>query len=428
MTSNQNTQPRISIPRKILRAFLLYILPLAVLAGGIIGAVRLYETGPKARRKIPRKNAALVQVQEITRNDTHANIKVMGTVVAAREIVLQPRVSGEVVKISPKWEPGGQLEAGEFILQIDPEDYELAVEQARSAVAQARYELKLEQGHQDIARREWELLDVKKDASELDRELALRKPHLKHAQAKLDAAQANLKQAQLDLDRTMVKAPFNCLVTAENIDLGAQVSPQTQLGTIVGTDEYWVRASVPVDQLQWIRFPESEGTPGSPAVVQQHLDTGSQSKRRGHVVRLMGDLEQQGRMAQVLISVPTPLKMDEAEADGVPLLIGSYVNVNIRGKKIENVIPLPRTALREGNEVWIMSEDNKLDIRKVRFVWRNRDTVFVRNNIHAGERLVISDLAAPIEGMGLALSSEKQAESSKEGLACRKDTEKNVHE
>jgi RND family efflux transporter MFP subunit len=428
MTPSPDTSPQISMPRKIIRAFLVYIMPLVVLAGGVVGAVHMYKSGPEARRKQPEKSRALVQVQEINRTDTSANIKVMGTVVAARRIVLQPRVSGEVVKISPKWEPGGRLKAGEFVLQIDQQDYQLAVEQARSAVAQARYELKLEQGHQDIAKREWELLDVEKEASELDRELALRKPHLKHSKAKLEAAKASLKQAELDLERTTVKAPFNCLVTEENIDLGAQVSPQTQLGSIVGTDEYWVRASVPVDHLQWIQFPETEDQAGSRAVIQQQLGTGSESKRSGHIVRLMGDLEQQGRMARVLISVPDPLQTGSTDVDRVPLLIGSYVNVNIKGKKLENVIPLPRTALHEGDKVWIMNQNERLEIRHVDYVWRNRETVFVRNDLHAGELLVTSDLAAPIEGMALALSSDRQVEQSQESLACRKNESSDVHE
>jgi len=407
--------------RRVLRAVAMYLLPVVVIVGGGLGAVRLYQTGPKARQRPPQARDTLVQVATVSRTSANATVHVMGTVVAAQEVVLQPRVSGEVIKLSPEFVPGGRFKVGEFILQIDPKDYELTVEKTRSQVAQAQYEVKLEQGAQEIARHEWELLGAEETATEQDRELALRRPHLIKANAALAAANAAVREAKLNLERTTIIAPFNAIVTTESVDVGAQVTQQTQLGTLVGTDEYWVRAAVPVDQLGWIRFPGRDGEGGSNAAIRQQLATDLHNEWTGRVVRLMGDLEPEGRMARVLISVQDPLRSNSSDEAGLPLLIGSYVSVVIEGRQVKDVIPLPRTALRDGDSIWIMNDRSKLEIRDVNVVWRDRDTVWVRDGIEPGQRLVVSDLAAPVAGMGLTLGGERTEDTPENELAYQAD-------
>jgi len=391
--------------RALVRGVFKYFLPLVVIAGGSIGAVHLVRTGPKAKQRIPEKSATLVKVQQANHSDELVKIYAMGTVVAAQEVVLQPRVSGQIIKINPVFIPGGFFKADEMIFQIDPRDYELALEQSRSQVARARYEIKMEQGHQDIAKREWELLGVK-DASELDRELALRKPHLEMANASLAAALAAEQKAKLDLQRTTIRAPFNGIITSKNVDLGAQVTPQTPLATIVGTDEYWVQVSVPVDQLKWITFPNPDNQQGSLVHIYQQNGAEVTNTRTGRVLRLMGDLEPQGRMARVLVTVRDPLDLQKPDNEKrVPLLIGSYVNTVIEGAKLQNVISVPRSVLRDGKNIWIMNANNELDIRQVDIAWKGRNTVFIRDGIQNGEQLVVSDLPAPVVGMRLRTES-----------------------
>ena len=343
-------------------------------------------------------------------------VQAMGTVIAAQEVVLQPRVTGEIVDLNPELVPGGRFKAGEVILQIDRRDYELAVKRTRSQVAQATYDMKMEQGQQEIAGREWELLDMEDSASDLDRELALRKPHLIKAEASLAAAEAAEREANLDLERTTIHAPFNCQVITETVDLGAQVNPQTQLARLVGTDEYWVQVSVPVDRLRWISFPDGQGYPGSSVCIHQQVGTEEPNEWSGEVVRLLGDLEPQGRMARVLVSVRDPLGLAEGNEGRPPLLIRSYVNVVIEGAELANVVAMQRSALRDGDQVWIMGNDGKLAFREPVITWRNRDTVLIRSGIEAGERLVVSDLPAPVEGMTLRLGDDGAGGSPEDDL------------
>ncbi|NLX12363.1 MAG: efflux RND transporter periplasmic adaptor subunit [Phycisphaerales bacterium] len=397
---------------RALRVVIMYLLPPVIIVGGVVGAKHLIDTAPQAERRPRERQAVPVEVMTLQRTDASATVRVMGTVMPAQRVVLQPRVSGEVVKVSPQLQPGGQFEAGEFILQIDPVDYELAVRRTQSQIAQAEYDAKVEAGYREIAEREWELLAMHDQASELELELALRRPHLLKTQAAVEAAKAALRSAELDLERTTVRAPFNCMVISEHVDVGAQVSPQTQLATLVGTDEYWIQAAVPIDQLRWIEFPDEAGEGGANAVIRQELGTGVQGEWTGRAVRLLGDLEPRGRMARVLISVADPLCIDLDNGKGLPLLIDAYVTVTIEGKPVEGVIALPRTALREGRQAWVMNTGDELEIRGLEIVWSNQDTVLVRKGIEAGELVVVTDIPAPVVGMALRLLYEEPDASS----------------
>ena len=398
---------------KWLRVFVRVLLPLLILAAGGTGAAYFLKNRPKARQRPAERRAALVEVMRLAPSRQRVVVRAMGTVRAARTIVLRPRVSGQVLGVSPELIPGGLFRAGQRFLQIDPEDYELAVRQKDGVVAKAQCDLKLETGRQSVAKREYELLG--KTVRRQDRELVLREPQLAMAQAAVDAAEAALEKAQLDLARTDVRAPFNAMVRSKQVDPGSQVSPTTQLATLVGTDEYWVQASIPVDQLKWITIPQSNGEAGSPVRIFNETGWGPGAARAGHVTRLSADLEPEGRMAKLLITVKDPLGLESPGANPPVMLIGMYVSVEIQGNELEGIFSVPRTALRDGRKVWIMGPNDALEIRKVGILWRGRDRVLVGNGLRAGDRMITSDLATPVKGM--ALQIEKPG-----GVASRPST------
>ncbi|MDT8342760.1 MAG: HlyD family efflux transporter periplasmic adaptor subunit, partial [Longimicrobiales bacterium] len=168
----------------------------------------------------------------------------MGTVVPARVVELHPRVSGEVVWVSGQLAPGGRLRQGETLLRLDTTDYELALQRLRTHLARAEADLAVEQGNQAIARREFELLG--EVVGEADQSLLLRKPQLDAARATVDGVQAEIARAEVELERTTLRVPFNALVRSRAVDVGARVTQSTVLATLVGTDTYWVEAAVPV--------------------------------------------------------------------------------------------------------------------------------------------------------------------------------------
>ncbi len=311
------------------------------------------------------------------------------------------KVSGEIVSVHPEFTEGGFLQAGEEILRIDPRDYELNITQMKSRVAEASYQLKMEMGQQDIAKREWQMLNGKSSGKDADKELATRKPHLEKARAELRSARAELEQAELNLARTRITAPFNAVVRTKKTEIGSQVSSGEQLAELTGTDEYQILVSVPVDRLRRITVPRKTGDPGSLAVVKYHDGT---YQREGTVIRLLSDLDAEARMARVLISVKDPLGLENPQADEPPLLLGEYVRVEIRGEKLSGVVRIPRTALRDDDKIWIAGEDGTLIIRQVRTVWRDNNSVFLKEGLKTGEQLVTSDLSAPVQGMAIQVA------------------------
>ena len=391
-------------------AIIRILIPLIILGTGIGAASYLKNSGPKTKKRPPAKLVPVVQVKTLQPSSYQVIISAMGAVIPASEMVLKSRVSGEIVEIHPEFTEGGLLKKDLQVLQIDPEDYQLNLSQKQSAVTDTEYALKLELGHQTVAKREWELLNGAMPLQEEELELALRRPHLDKARADLAAAKADFKKAMLELERTRILAPFNAMVRSKSVDLGSQVTPQEPLAELVGTDAYWIRVSVPVDRLEWIQIPAKVGDSGSKARVvysQGHECSGT-------VIRLMGDLSDEGRMARILVEVVDPLGLNASAKDRPPLLIGEYVRVKIEGRKLDGVFQVPRSALRDNSSIWIAGENQTLQIRTVRPVWRDADRVLLQNDLTSGEQLIVSDLSAPVAGMQLRIDGSQSEMQSKQ--------------
>ena len=379
------------------------LLSVIIILIGVIGANYLTKSAPKARKKPPAKMIPFVQAIIVYPAAQAVVIPAMGTVIPAREMILKSRVSGEIVQIHPDFKEGSFLKKGTDILQIDDADYRLAIAKKQSAVANARYALKLEQGHQIIAKMEWEMFNKAQPAGDKDVELALRKPHLKKALADLASAEADIKQAMLNLDRTVICTPFNAIVRATRVEVGSQITPQESLGELAGADEYWIKVSIPVDRLKWITIPRSYKEQGSKAKINYR----SGAELAGTVIKLLGDLEPDGRMARLLVSVKDPLGLQSPDGRSFPILIGEYVRVSIDGRQINDAYRIPVMALRDNAYVWIAGEDDKLKIRKIETLWRDKDMVLLQNGLYPGERLIVSDIAAPISGMQIKVEGER---------------------
>ncbi len=378
-----------------MRKRLITLTCLILLAVAIAGAVVLVRTAPKAERKRPPRMAALVEVQSLVKTNETVVLELAGVVGPDRDVMVRARVAGEVVAMDPGFVDGGLLVKDDEILRIDPADYELALAAARSSLETARFNHKLELGRQDVARREWELLNAAADASEMERELALRLPHLAASRAALAAAQAGVQKASLDLERTSIRAPFNAVVLTRNVNVGSQASPQDVLARLAGTDVYWVTVSIPVDRLGWVTVPGSRA----------HLVAASGAVREGIVINRLADLEQKGRMARLVVAVDDPLCLKPGNEDLAPLLLGEYVRAAVEGRRLDGVYSMPRKALREDRYVWL-ARSGKLAIAPVEVLWRDAARVLFRDGISDGDSLIVSDLPIPIQGMAVNVAGQ----------------------
>jgi RND family efflux transporter MFP subunit len=408
---DENEKSKTGKSKKVSRNVLRVVISLLLIAAGIGGARFLIATKPTVSKRPPAKMEPLVRAVNLQPENYSLNVPVMGTVMPAKEIGLKVQAAGEIVFLHAEFTEGGMLTKDMKILQINKKDFELAVLQKKRALADAEYSFKLEQGHQDVARQEWELLYGDKKIDEAESELALRKPHLEKVQVEIAAAKAELEQVEINLQRATLYAPFNALVLNRYVDLGSQVTTQEKLADLVGTDVYWVQVSLPIEKLRWIQVPNGQSEPGSQAKITYRGD----NVRQGRVVRLLPDLSKEGRMARLLIEVDDPLDLQVKGKKRPMLLIGEYVRVSIAGAELSNVYRIPRPALRNDSEVWLVDDENRLAIRTVKTIWRDEDSVVVQDGIRPGERLVVSDLAAPVAGM--AVRTEKSVTNQQEGKA-----------
>ncbi len=383
-----------------------YIISFLILILAIGVAIGLYSTSPKTKKIEPARPVPLVQVAEVRPGTEHVFIEAFGTVIPSKKITLQSEVEGRIIDQNPDLVPGGLIHQGDMVIQIDPADYELRVNESRAELEEAMFELDLEQGKQVIAEREWKLMEEEINTTGMGKSLALREPHLRLVKAKVEKARHRLAAAELDLNRTTVISPFNALVLEEFVDSGQLVSKQTPIATLVGTDQFRVQVSVPVSVLPRIQLQGRPGRPASSVKVIFEPVSGKEVVRQGRVLKIMGDLDPEGGMARVLVVVDDPLNLVSGIGDG-KILLGSYVRVKIDGGTFDNVYAIPRQALREGDVIWLRDSDDKLQIRNINIVWRRKDDVLAKVDIKQGDKLILSRLRSPLPGT-LVRSEDRQ--------------------
>jgi len=390
---------------KKVRWIVRFILPLCIVILAIFVAKYLMNTRPKAKRRTLPKQAKLVTVEPAQIISYTTKINATGTVNAAKKITIKPLVTGEIIYVSPDLIPGGVVQKGDKLIQIDSRDYEAIVNQHENEIAAAEMNLKLEKGNQEVAKQEYEMLD--EEINEQDADLVLRKPQLKSAKAALESAKAKLNKAILDVQRCTIETPFNSKILDKLVDIGSVVNPSSSLLTIVGSDEYWIEILVPVNQLKWIQIPKNNGQEGSSVKIFNTYAWGENFYRKGTVIRLLGELEEKGRMAQLLVSVDDPLCLKNSKDKRLELLLDSYVQVEIEGQELDSVIPLKSEYIHNGNEIWIMNSDKKLEIRNANIVFRDKTNVYIQKGIEKGDQIITSDIAAPVVGMLLRLNGSE---------------------
>lgn len=390
-----------------MKTVLKVLLPFVALGVGVAVFAMLVKTRPEAARASTKKPAPLVVVQAVQPSSEKALIQGQGTVSAARQIVLQPEISGRITELNEQVIPGGLLKQGQLVARIDSRDYRLQVSQQQANLERARFEARIEASRRVVAEREWELLGKELPSDEEGRAVALRVPHERNAEANLQAAQSSLSQARNNLARTTVEAPFNAMVLQENVDKGQLVGPQTQMMTLVGTDRFFVQVNLPVDKLGTFDLPGV--TPGvsqgASATLKQRIG-GQAQERQARVLRLLGSLDPVGRMAQVVLEVEDPLQLNKD--GGMPLLLGAFVQVEIQGHSLENVYRLPNRALRTGDKVWTVDKEDKLVIKPVEVAWTYEEHSLVRG-LSPGDRVITGRLNTPVAGMALRTVAPKEA-------------------
>ena len=380
--------------------------PILIIGLGVAGAHRLYTTKPAPPRVEREAPAKLVQTLTTVLTNERIQIEGMGVVKPAKLLVVQPQVSGAIDEHHDNMLPGGLIEQGELLVHIDDRDYRLALAQTKATAKKAQLELRVAQGRKAIAEREWELMAEELGVDDdVDSDLARHEPQLEAAEAALLGVLDAIDSAALNLERTDILAPFNAMVREESVEVGQVVRPGMPLATLIGTDVFWVEVALSIDQLARVQIPGHNSDEGSVATAFQAPTSGSVVERSGRIVRLLRDLDPVGRMARVVVAVEDPMDLQaEPSERRLPLLIGAYVKVRLAGDDLGAVVKLPVEVMRGDNVVWIVTEENTLEFREVKTVWRDRSTVFIGEGLIAGERIVTSAVPAAVPGMALRVA------------------------
>ncbi len=374
-----------------------FLLPLLVLLISAAIAWLAIINRPEPERKRPVVETVSVEVIPLQRQDFPIRITSQGTTRPHTETTLIAQVSGTVVEVSPRFNPGSFFKAGDLLLKIDPRDYRAAITIAESNLAQARLRLAQEQARAEQARRDWERLGEPGEPNQL----ALRKPQLQSEQAAVAAAEAQLEQARLNLQRTRIRAPYAGRLLEKQADLGQFLNPGTVVGKIYAVDFIEVRLPLSNRQLEFVTIPElyqEQKKPSStgPAATIRATIGGRHYAWPARIVRSEGAIDQRSQQTFVIARVDDPYA--RRKPGQPPLKIGQFVEADIEGRTLERVFVVPDSALHSGNTIFTVDGNDRLQQHEVEIIWRDGRQTVIEGDLQAGARLVVSPVSSSLIG------------------------------
>ena len=384
------------------------ILPIVILVAGVIAFIGFssLKTPPEVKADV--ENIPIVAVENIVVTPITLHVNSYGIIKPKYETSLVAQVNGEIVELNAVFVRGGFVKKGQLLARIDPNDYHAALIDAQANMASARATLEKEVAQGKVAEREWNLIT---DTSPT--ELSLRKPQLAQELARVKSAQAAVLRAERNLQRTEIKAPYDAMIENRMIGLGSFVSVGTQIGKLLGTAIAEVRLPVADNQLQYLI---DQGHNAKVKLVGTYA--GKSVEWLANITRNEGVIDNTSRMTYLVAEIQNPYLLPENLADKngtgntdvsniVPLRFGAYVKAEILGMKIANASILPR-YLVVGDKVALLDSDSKLHYATIDIVRQQGADVVVSSGLFDNDRLIISALDYPVDGMKLTLISDKK--------------------
>ncbi|CAM2069282.1 Efflux RND transporter periplasmic adaptor subunit [Sulfidibacter corallicola] len=332
----------------VLRGVGITLLAFGLLFGTVAGVVVATNNRPDELTEEERPTLPEVAVVVASESQVQTRVTGYGEVRAQFEISLAAEVEGQIVDLGSSFATGSLVDKGALLVQVDESRYLERLALARSAVAQARVVLLQEEREAAQARREWERAKL---SGTPDSPLLLHEPQLASARAELAAAEARLISAQLDVERTHIKAPFNAVVLRRHVSPGTYLQPGTVVADLIDRDRVEIR--VPLSPDQWALLPEADllGADRTPLTLTAH---DGRATWRGYVLRVERHVESASRQRALIAAVDQPLSLAN------PLLPGTFVTAEIDGKRLDRVISIPASAMTRRGEVWYVTPDRRL--------------------------------------------------------------------
>ena len=389
-----------------MKRLLRFLLPILILGVAFMGARHIMANKSKAKRgPSARPNVMTVAAKRLQSGDYTVRVTSHGMVRPRTQSTLIPQVSGKIITVSPDFRDGGFFDADETLLVLDPRDYQTAVKVAQADLSRARLEQVEEQARGGQALRDWQRLGLSGKADEL----MLRKPQLGVAKAAVVSATARLEQAQLNLERTRITAPYAGRVLSKGVDVGQVVSPGTVLATIFAVDYVEIRLPLSNRQLEYVRIPERyrddhkgvardghKGVAEVPPPVTVVAAIGRHRYRwRGRIVRAEGAIDAGSRQLFVVTQVDDPY--GRGSSGNPPLKIGQFVTAEIEGITLHRVFVIPRETLYQDGQVFVV-KDGRLKRQSVTVLWSDDRDAVIGQGVQEGDTLVLTAVGGSITG------------------------------
>ncbi|MBA6342323.1 efflux RND transporter periplasmic adaptor subunit [Colwellia sp. MB02u-10] len=377
--------------------------PIAIILVAVIGLIIFTVLSPKPAKKPVIIKAPLVEVKNIARQDVGFVIASQGSVLPSTQTQLISEVSGQITFVNEKFNIGGFFTQGEVLLSIDDINYQVALLQAQSQLDAAKALLIEEQAKKDQAEEQWLL--TKRALSEAP-VLALRLPQLQKAKADIKAAKANVISAEVKLARTKIIIPYDAIVKEKQVDIGQYVSMGSALTTIFAVDYAEVRLPIKPRDVGFLNLPKINAKQSSRSTVDIYTKVnGTEHRWASNLTRYEGEVDSRSRVHYVIAQIDDPYSV-LSSSKHQELRIGSFVNANIAGKEVKDIVTIPRDALHGANRIYLVDEDNKLHIQEINILRNDATYVYSHDSFGAGFRLVTTQMQAPVEGMALRVLGE----------------------
>ena len=368
------------------------LLTVMVLFVALIMAYALLATAPSPEQVEPEQVATAIRVQDVDVVSVQLSVRSQGTVTPRTESALIPEVSGRVEWISPNLVPGGYFEQGEVLLRMDNRDLKASVERSRAALARAEAEAE----HSRFEMERQQKLVKENLTSQASLESSIRAKRV--SEAAVIEARVAFQQAERDLVRTELKAPYTGLVRNKNVDVGQFISRGSSIGSIYAADSVEVRVPLADNQLAFLDLPlgvRGELAPEDQANVTLSTHYGGHYYEwKGKLVRTEAEIDTRTRMVNAVVRVE-----GETVDDKPNLPVGLFVNASIEGRTADNVVVLPRGALRNQNQVLVVDAESRLRFRDVDLLRFEQDSVIIQGGLAEGDIVNLSPIQTVIDGM-----------------------------
>lgn len=374
-----------------------FIPPLIIVLAIALAVLASMSAKPPEKRQ-QQKAAAMVEVKEVQPTDMTFLVDSQGTAVPKFSTTLLSEVSGQIVEVSDKYNAGGFFDKGEMLLQIDPSDYEVAVQQARAQLLQAQATLEEEKARARVAEEEWSQFTEGEAPA-----LGLRKPQLASAYAALESAEANLAMAERNLERTTIRAPYDGVLRSKQANLGQFVGAGAQIATLFGTEVAEVRLPLSDLDVTYLNLPGETGK--QPKVLLESQVSGVDTQWLGKLVRTEGVLDEASRVIYGVVQVEDPYNLD-SQRHPEPLRFGRFVQAQIEGQQVTGVMEVPTYAINPDGTVWTVGSERKLTKKPIDVIRTQANTSIVSSGLEAGDLVVLTQLKNALTGMSVRLEGD----------------------